>query len=288
MGGHIATRIRLVRIPRNASLSANIGSQNRPRFHPVRSKTSSVLAFSLRVPLISCALRNVHRNDPFQAYPHLATFRQKGGAHMIEQGAQPAAATAGSPEPGRPASDPSAVAANARLVGNGIANPKRTTASIPPRISLKTGPGKSLNTGKLRFHAIEIPHAYVPTPDVGRNWRRSENLNRNSEEIPHRISLKTGRRKSLNSNKIEISLLSKHRMPSPPIRSSNRIGKRRENPERTTASIPPRISLKTGRGKSPNTGRLHSHAGRIEWLAPCDLGRCAGDCPGGAAPRRLL
>lgn len=100
------------------------------------------------------------------------------------------------------------------------------------------------------------PTAAVSTAAGGarRTGTGGRNLNRNSAEIPLRISLKTRRRESLNSDKIEGSRPSKHRMPWPPIRHQSRLGEVGKNLGHSRTSIPPRISLKTRLRKSPNTG----------------------------------
>jgi hypothetical protein len=87
-----------------------------------------------------------------------------------------------------------------------------------------------------------------------RMGRAGRNLNRNSVEIPRRISLKTRRRKSLNSSKIAVSLHSKHRMPWTSVRHQGWMGEVEGNLDGNRTSIPPRISLKTILRKSPNAG----------------------------------
>jgi len=129
---------------------------------------------------------------------------------MNEQYFPSAAAAAGcSLQTLNPDSEPAATAAKSNRVSEWRARVNRNTASIPLRISPKTGPGKSPNTGKITFHANRKGEAFSP--------------------LVSRVS---------------------------------RIRNWTANPDRPTASIPPRISLKTGPRKLPNTGKTTFHTYR--------------------------
>jgi len=95
---------------------------------------------------------------------------------MIEQHSPSAITTVGwSGQPPSPTAAASIAVANTLRIRRGRRNVNRNTASIPPRISLKTGRGKSPNTGTLQFYVVEKPDAFVSVPGLGlrRGWREN-------------------------------------------------------------------------------------------------------------------
>jgi len=120
---------------------------------------------------------------------------------MIKQDRRSAAATARYSERSiNPACNQSG-----KRIRKGSEGLTRTSARIPPHISLKTGCRKSPNTGKLQFHTVENSNAFVHIPALSRSRKGTEDLTRTSASIPLRISLKTGPRKSPNTGELHFT-----------------------------------------------------------------------------------
>jgi hypothetical protein len=109
-------------------------------------------------------------------------------------------------------------------------NPNRTSASIPPSISMKMNDGFSPNTGRLQKSRAAFPVRRLPL-----------SVHRNDPFHPP------------NQN----ASLASRCAPHPKIHNTS-AAKHDQNPSRTSASIPPTISMKTNDRVSPNTGTLRN------------------------------